>query len=676
MTKIEQILDCIRKNHNCGVNELRILVDCIRPKTISNVHSAKHQLDYILYQLKTDNELLSGFRSFIKNIIRSKKQIRLFTELGISAKQSFFSELFRRFNEKFLPAYIEKTELLSVIAEVFHEDNDYKWVEAIDQDAWCELFELMDFRATKNNVLSDEFYPSLYTSAQIVASRISSLGLEPEIIVRLPHIENYNSSFQVLALEVNKLIDDAKQSNSDREQLNLLYRHILVMLSQCRDSVEQVRRGQKKKGVSVNLAYLLLRIEQNIERLGRILGSILSETRALRLSLAVEMFTQMVRSENQKHGIRQHLQDNTQMLAYQVVEYTSQTGEHYITNTPKQYYKFFLQSMTGGLIISFTTWIKFVLSSIKAAPLVEGLLFSLNYAASFITIFITHSTLATKQPSMTASAVASALDDKKHQLINVDRTAELIVKLSRSQFISFLGNLIIVIPLPYIIAWLYHYFTGDYIVDEVKALNTIKSIDPVHSLSVMYAAITGVFLFLSGIINGYYDNLIHYGNVGDRIRNHRTLQKYLSQNTIIKISKYIEKNLGGLMGNLYLGFFLGFAAILGQITGLPFDIRHVTLAGGSFAMAYYTLGDYLSDITIATSLLGIFLIGLMNFLVSFSLSLLLALRSRKVNFNQTSELFTRVLAHFLAKPLDFFYPPRKRKVSLPQDSTLFNEQGS
>ncbi|MCO4293008.1 site-specific recombinase [Solitalea sp. MAHUQ-68] len=673
MNKIKSVLAHIKQSPDLSVKELIMLVESLRPSAASNATEAQQNLDFLVGELKNDSELLAAFQQFIKQIINSKNHIRLFTELGISPRRSFITELLRRLNERILPDYIDKQELLSVIADTFYEHDDYQWVEAVNPDTWCDLFELMGFKAETNRMIVDEFNPSLLSSAQIIASRITSLGLEPEMIIRLPHIENYNSPFQVLSYEVNKLVELIQTPNQSLEPILQLYKHILVMLTQCREAIDNVRRGQKRTGVSISLVYLLLRIEQNIERLGRLLGSILGETKELRLTLAVEMFTRMIRFENQKHGVRQHIQENTEMLAYQVVEHTSQTGEHYITNTPKQYYKFLLQSMAGGLIISFTTWLKFILASLKAAPLVEGFLFSLNYAGSFIAIFVTHSTLATKQPSMTASALASALDDQKHHTINLDKTAELIVKLSRSQFVSFLGNLIIVIPLPYLIAWAYHHFTGQLIVNEAVALKTVKSIDPVHSLSVLYAATTGVFLFISGIINGFYDNVIHYGNVGKRIRNYRLLQKYFSQQSIDKISYYVERNYGGLMGNLFLGFFLGFAGTFGQIAGLPFDIRHVTLAGGSFAMAYYTLGDYLSGITVATSLLGVFLIGLMNFLVSFSLSLFVALRSRKVNFKQTGELFTLVLAHFFAKPLDFFYPPRKKNLSLAPDSTLINE---
>lgn len=674
MHKLEESLYYIKQHpKEAEVDILVDLVDAIRPLKASEPGSSQLALTRVIELFKDDKVLLEHFRQFIKKLIRSKNQIRLFTELGISANQSFFSELFRRFNEKILPATVDKDELLSVVVDVFHKSDDYIWIEAIDPQIWSDLFELLGFENNKNKFVVDEFYPSLYSSAQVIASRITSLGLEPEIIVRLPHIESYNSSFQAISYEVNKFVEEATNHAGERDAVVQHYKHIKVLLTQCRSAVEQVRRNQKKEGVSISLAYLLLRIDQNIERLLRILGAMMADTEKDRLAFSVQLLTGMVRYENQRRGIRRHIKANTEMLAYQVVEHTGETGEHYITNTPKEYFHFLKQSMAGGLIIAFTTWVKFLLH-VKVAPLVQGFLYSLNYSLSFILIFVTHSTLATKQPSMTASALASALDDKKHQSIDLETTADLIVKLSRSQFVSFLGNLIIVIPLPYFIAWAYHYFTGSLIVNEATAIKTIQSIDPVNSLSVFYAGITGVLLFISGIINGYYDNMIHYGNVGERIRNYKLLKRHFSKEKLNKISLYVEKNFGGLMGNLFLGFFLGYAGVFGEITGLPIDIRHVTLAGGSFAMAYYTVGDYISVDTILSSLIGIFLIGLMNFLVSFSLSLFVALKSRKVNFSQTGALLNRVFAHFLAKPQDFFYPPRKRNLSLsPEESTSIHE---
>ena len=52
----------------------------------------------------------------------------------------------------------------------------------------------------------------------------------------------------------------------------------------------------------------------------------------------------------------------------------------------------------------------------------------------------------------------------------------------------------------------------------------------------------------------------------------------------------MEKHFGSLMGSIALGFFLGFSGVLGKIYGIPFDIRHITIAAGNTAIAVYGLG--------------------------------------------------------------------------------------
>jgi site-specific recombinase len=54
---------------------------------------------------------------------------------------------------------------------------------------------------------------------------------------------------------------------------------------------------------------------------------------------------------------------------------------------------------------------------------------------------------------------------------------------------------------------------------------------------------------------------------------------------------------------------------------------------------------------------GVLLIGLTNLMVSFSLALRVALRSRGITAEQTEGMWGRVLRRFLRRPRDFFWPP-------------------
>ncbi len=86
-----------------------------------------------------------------------------------------------------------------------------------------------------------------------------------------------------------------------------------------------------------------------------------------------------------------------------------------------------------------------------------------------------------------------------------------IARTVRSQLASFFGNLIIVFPLSFSLAALYQITTGELLVDAKTANKILVGQHPLLSFSILYACITGFFLFMSGIIAGYIENGINYG---------------------------------------------------------------------------------------------------------------------------------------------------------------------
>ena len=132
----------------------------------------------------------------------------------------------------------------------------------------------------------------------------------------------------------------------------------------------------------------------------------------------------------------------------------------------------------------------------------------------------------------------------------------------------------------------------------------------------------------------------------------------MSPNTLFNFAAYIEKNLGPLLGNISFGFMLGFATFLGKITGLPIDIRHITFSTGNIAMGMMGVDFHLTIITVLDVLLGLFIVGLLNFAVSFFLALQVAARSRGLRLRDYPDMIIAVLQHFKKHPSHFFYPPK------------------
>src|SRR2546428_8470816 len=161
--------------------DLVTLVEEIRPHSSSNLES-ESKLQQFIDQLLEDKNLVRSFSDFIRELLVQKNHIRLLTELGISSHPAFFSELGKRINEKILPAAIDKNELLDLVEDIFRK-NDQIWVNSISNETWGRLFSLISFNDQLNPYIADELFAPLTTSIQIVANRISSLGLEPDLIV-------------------------------------------------------------------------------------------------------------------------------------------------------------------------------------------------------------------------------------------------------------------------------------------------------------------------------------------------------------------------------------------------------------------------------------------------------------------------------------------------------------
>jgi site-specific recombinase len=261
--------------------------------------------------------------------------------------------------------------------------------------------------------------------------------------------------------------------------------------------------------------------------------------------------------------------------------------------------------------------------------------------------------------------VASSLDTQKHasgpDLWNLAIT---VGKVARSQIASFAGNLLVVFPMTFALAWLYHFTFGVKIASGAAAMKLLSDQHPYESLSLLYACFTGFFLFLSGLIAGYIENHVVYGRVGERLRDHPVFTHTLSTKWLNKLARFVQNSAGGFAGSVMLGLFLGVAGPLGKFLGVHFDIRHITIAAGNASIGLYGVGyKNVPGSYLAVVLGGVLLIGVLNFLVSFSLAFFVAVKSRGIKLRDYPEFLGILLRYFRKHPLDFIFPPRVPRTS-------------
>src|SRR5204863_8268885 len=118
-------------------------------------------------------------------------------------------------------------------------------------------------------------------------------------------------------------------------------------------------------------------------------------------------------------------------------------------------------------------------------------------------------TLATKQPSMTAAALAGTLHDNAGQQ-ELAPLVKVIARITRSQLAAAIGNVGLVIPAAIGFETIYRRSTGQSFLDPEAAKYVLHSLDPIHSGTIFYAALTGVLLWLTSVGAGWIENWAVY----------------------------------------------------------------------------------------------------------------------------------------------------------------------
>ncbi|WP_233163820.1 site-specific recombinase [Chromobacterium sp. ASV23] len=633
------------------------LIAALRPDKRQAPQQATISLQALSFLLEHHADYRQALRQSLSTLLAESRQIPLYTEAGILANDGFGSTLLHRLGERMLPMPYNPDSLRDRFGLLFNRQDDYQWLGAVPDATWHALWRAMAWHETPRQDSERQTRLQLLESVQVLSARITAIGLEPELVRVCPEVERFASPFMHLNAEVQRYVDSYRQALVDGVPPPEDEKQVLVLLEQCEAILGRVRKNAARYGISVNLTYHSLRLAQSIARLRALLELLSPEHDPAQRPQLFRLLVDFSRAENRKYSVRDLFKSNTELLALQVTEHAGRHGEHYIAEDRRDWSKMGKAAMGAGFIVGFMALIKLMLARGHLPLLWEGIGFGLNYAIGFIIVQILHFTIATKQPAMTAARLAAVLHEQHGRKKQLEQLAELIVKVVRTQFVAIMGNVMLAIPTAALIALGWNALFGAPVVDAAKAQKLLHEIDPIHSLALPHAAIAGIFLFLSGLIAGYYDNKAIYRRIPERIAGHRLLRKVLGENRAWRLGHYIEHNLGALAGNFYFGMFLGLTGTIGTILGLPLDIRHITFSSANLAFATVALDFQVPLTVVLLGVAGVALIGVVNLAVSFFLALWVALRSRKLSGSLLLPLIPMLAKSFLRQPLRFFIPP-------------------
>ncbi|MDQ1209921.1 site-specific recombinase [Acinetobacter baylyi] len=638
------------------------LVDRLRPSDTKNTDEIYKKFDVFVQSLLITPNAALTLQAYILRLINQYKQSGLYSDSGILSQDGFWNQLSKRMGAYVLPSIIDHKDLRSLIGQVFHQKSDKYWLDAIDDHRWEQLFQIIG-QSNGNIEYKRAIYAEMIKAITVLSYRISGIGLYPEFINAQPELTEYESPFLVQNREIVDFIEKYKQQHYTGHEVAVIEppdaSQALVMFDQCRDVVLKIRRTTKRIGVSLSLTYLLSLLEQCLDRIELLLNIVVADQNLRHRALG-ELLKDITEANYSEKSVRALLSTNSELVALQVTENASKTGEHYVSTDKKGFLGMYKAAAGAGAIIAIMATLKTLAARFTLAPLMQAFVYSMNYSLGFVLIHILHFTVATKQPAMTAAALAATVQQRRgSKNAQLAELAALIINIVRTQFIAILGNISIAIPVAAFIAFLWQMNLHEPLMTNAKAAKTLHDLNPFTSLAVPHAAIAGVCLFLSGLIAGYFDNMAVYRKVGPRLKMDSRLLKLMGQERLNKFADYIERNLGALAGNFLFGIMLGSMGTIGFILGLPLDIRHIAFASANFIQGLMTINGSPDIGLIIVSFMGVLLIGLTNLFVSFTLTIIVALRARRVRFEQWKPLAKLVMTHFLTRPSDFFWPPKR-----------------
>ncbi|PJJ67300.1 recombinase [Chryseobacterium geocarposphaerae] len=612
----------------------------------------------VLNFFKSNSQVTENFKYYIHNIFKGRPFNLSLTEANILSENSFFPELKKRILNKVLPPVENENTVWYMIDNVsLSPQKDLKFFHNLPENEVDEFLKLLgasDF-ITKSVVKKE-----LIFAMNILSWRATGMAMEVEVVRMAPEYRNFDNPFLALQNELEGLAEEL--DNNPELQLHSKdsrYKQIKIYAEQCLEFVTIAFKNSAKYGISGKINQSLLKIRQQTNRIYEIVQLLVIDEDKDVFINSKQLIFNIIRYKSHKNNISELVNDSTRLISHLITNHTAETGSHYITSSRKEYMKMFYKASGGGIIVGALCVLKMLYGYFPGSDFFHAFLYSMNYAMGFIMIYLMGFTLATKQPAMTAATMTKVLSEEGGGTRNNTEFAHLVSQLFRSQFIAFVGNVLLSFPIALAIIYGLDVFTSQNMAVD-RADKLLKDLDPFKSKAILHASIAGFYLFISGIISGNIGNNSVFYQIPERIAKNLSIRKFFGKKFAKGLSKYYAKNWPGIISNFWFGVFLGATAPVGLFLGLDLDIRHITFAAGNFALGLYGKDFSVDSYTFWISFVTVFLIGFFNFLVSFTLSMFLAFRSRKLNFGQVSEIYKEIFRYFLKNPLRFFIPLRSK----------------
>jgi site-specific recombinase len=604
------------------------------------------RLEALLALMESHSDLRFWFQRRMREILTEIRSVDLFAEAGLHPREGLLSEAWRRLIERVLPSAREDTDLSKLVLRLYPtsesidrliglRDEDFERMARLlspvsDANAW----------AKQREDLTQAFY--------LLGVHVAGIGLSPELRHRSHAGSIEDSPFYKLQQTAVELV----RQGGAAVALENWRGHV----ERCRVEMQYVHLRLEDTGVSTSLVFDMGTIEMAISRMESIAKVLFVAERHESVEAVKRLLDDVMRALRRDMSLRALFRENSALMARKVVERTGKAGEPYIADSRSEYRGIWKASLGGGLLTVLTAAIKMRVVEAHLPLFLEGMASGTNYAVSFLVLQHFHLALATKQPSVTAATFAGIVRVTRGRT-RLEKLAEFISRITRSQLASAAGNLLAVGVGCVLFARLWVWAFSRPFLEAPSAEYVYHTLNPLASGTMIYAALTGVILWVSALAGGWFENFATYNHLPAAIAQH-PLGRKLSYERMKRLADTVDANLSGWTTSIVLGYLLGFTPVVGAFFGIPLDVRHVTLSTGTLALAAASFGrEWMYKGWFIHTLFGIAVTFVLNLGVSFSIGAAVAMKAYGVPRRDQLRLMRYTVLSFLKSPRRFIFPP-------------------
>ena len=612
------------------------------------------RLKYLLGVLERNGEHRQHAAAMLVLFLREVDSAALLADFGFASRHGLWAEFARRLRSRVLPLTPATTDLGELFGLLFPPGTRADWLTELDAETVARLQDLLGPLGDEGGDWRVPFLDAI----TFVASAVRAAGFAPALRQRMSPELLVDQPFHQLARAAERVREEAESTAPGaRAALLREAQYLRALLDTCRRCADSVHDHLDANGISVDVVFEIDQLRQRAHRIDVLLGCVLSDEPTPELLRCV---ADLVRTADEERSIGALFAQHYSLLARKVAERGAVSGEHYIGRDAAEYRRLLGAAIGGGAVLGLTTFVWFFVVSLGLGTFWRGFGVGMAYAISFMVIHLLHFTVATKQPAMTAPALAAKLGDLDSDE-GVERFVDEVTHLIRSQSAGILGNLLGVIPVVLAVQWLAREAIGRPLVgagagEHVFAMLSLLGPTP------LYAAATGVLLFASSLFAGWAENWFVWHRLDSAIAWNPRIVARLGQARARRWSVWWRANVSAVAANFSLGLLLGLVPSVAFFFSLPIDLRHVTLGTGELFTAVGAVGaGVLSSAVFWWCVAGMAATGALNLGVSFFLAFRVALSSRRIRSFDRARINRAIQARLLRAPASFFLPPREAR---------------